>query len=128
MANLDKLKNRDYVVVLDKSGSMDTNDCANGQTRWDAAKESTQAIANRCNEYDPDGITVIPFAGSFKIYPNTTPAIVGQIFKENSPMGGTTLAPVLQAVFDDYLAQKKAGTAKANGVMTLVITDGAPQD
>lgn len=128
MSNLEKLKNRDYVLIIDKSGSMEERDCPAGQTRWDAAKETTQQIANRCAEYDPDGITVIPFAGSYKVYENTTPAVVANIFKENHPGGGTVLAPVLKAAFDSYLARKAAGKTKANGEILLVVTDGAPAD
>lgn len=128
MSNLDKLKNRDYVLVIDKSGSMETRDCPANQTRWDAAKETTQQIANRCAEYDPDGITVVPFASSFKVYESTTPAMVENIFKENSPGGGTILAPVLKNAFDSYLKRKAAGQTKANGEILLVVTDGAPVD
>ena len=128
MSQLDQLKNRDYYLVLDKSGSMETRDTKAGISRWDYAKESTLALARKLNEYDPDGITVIPFAGSFKVYPNTTPEKVEDIFRENSPMGGTTLAPALQACFDDYLANKKAGKAKSNGAIVVVITDGQPND
>lgn len=83
MGNLDQLKNRDYVLVLDKSGSMETKDTPTGQSRWDYAKESTMAVATKIAEYDPDGITVIPFAGSFKVYDNVTPATVQNIFSEN---------------------------------------------
>lgn len=126
--NTDNLKNRDYVLVIDKSGSMEERDCPGAKSRWESAQESTMAIATRCNEYDPDGITVVPFAGTFKVYENTTPSKVKDIFNENSPMGGTVLAPVLNKIFSDYLTQKKAGTAKANGVMCLVITDGQPSD
>lgn len=125
--NLDKLKNRDYVLIIDKSGSMATEDC-NGKSRWKAAQESTIAIAHRCNEYDPDGITVIPFASSYQGYANTTPDKVDQIFAANSPMGSTNLTPVLEHVFNNYLSEKKAGKSKPNGVMCLVITDGQPDD
>jgi uncharacterized protein YegL len=126
--NIDNLKNRDYVVILDKSGSMEERDCPGGQTRWDSARESVNAIAKKLNEYDPDGITVIPFASTFKTYPNTTPDTVSAIFAEQSPMGGTVLAPVLQHVFSDYTKRKAAGQTKANGEIVLVITDGAPVD
>lgn len=125
---MSKLENRDYVLVLDKSGSMSESDTKSGKTRWEEAKESTIALANAVQPFDADGITVIPFAGSFKIYENTTPAKVSEIFKENSPMGGTTLAPVLKAVFDSYNSRKKAGNTKANGEMLIVITDGQPTD
>lgn len=122
------LANRDYVLVLDKSGSMAEKDCPGGKSRWESAKESTLAIANKVAEYDPDGITVIPFAGSHKIYENTTPAKVKDIFNENEPMGGTTLGPVLKAVFTSYQSRKKAGTTKPNGEILIVVTDGQPTD
>lgn len=128
MTNLEKLKNRDYVLVIDKSGSMEERDCANGQTRWAAAQETTLQVANRTAEYDPDGINVITFAGSFKTYANTTPAKVTDIFRENNPGGSTFLAPVLASVFADYNARKAAGKTKANGEILLIVTDGAPQD
>lgn len=128
MTNLEKLKNRDFVLVLDKSGSMEESDTPTGQSRWDYAKESAVAIARKICEFDPDGITFIPFAGSFKVYENTTEAALKQVFAEHSPMGGTVLAPVLKSVFDSYKERKKSGKTKANGEMLLVVTDGQPQD
>lgn len=124
----EKLANRDYVLVIDKSGSMVDTDTPSGQSRWDYAKESAVAIAKTLSGYDPDGITVIPFAASFKVYENVTEAKVKDVFAENSPMGGTILAPVLKKVFADFLAKKKAGNVKANGEMLVVVTDGAPSD
>lgn len=126
--NIENLKNRDYVLVLDKSGSMEEKDTPSGKSRWEYAKESTMAVANRVSEYDPDGLTIITFAGSFKTYENQTPAKVGEIWKENEPMGGTVLAPVLNSVFSSYLERKKAGKTKANGEILIVVTDGQPSD
>lgn len=125
---MSKLENRDYVLVLDKSGSMGATDCAGGQSRWKAAEESTVALSRKISSLDPDGITVITFAGSHKTYENVTPDTVERIFKENEPGGGTTLGPVLAAVFADYKKRKAAGQTKANGEMLLVVTDGAPTD
>lgn len=128
MSNLERLKNRDYVLVIDKSGSMQEKDTPSGQSRWDYAQESTLAIAAKCEEYDPDGIKLIVFSGGFKTYENTTAAKVKEVFAENSPMGGTVLAPVLQSCFDDYLKRKAAGQTKANGEILLCVTDGQPTD
>lgn len=122
------LKNRDYYLLIDKSGSMQETDTPSGQSRFDYARESTEAIAKMLEQYDPDGITVIPFSGSHRVYPNTTAAKVKDIFQENQPMGGTMLALPLQACFDDYLANKAAGKAKANGAIVVVVTDGRPAD
>jgi Mg-chelatase subunit ChlD len=126
--DMEKLKNRDYVLIIDKSGSMEERDCPGGKSRWESLQESTMAIAVRCNEYDPDGITVIPFAGSFKVYDNTTPAKVKELFLENSPMGGTDLTPPLEWAFENYLKLKVKNQQKANGMLCIVITDGCPQD
>lgn len=123
-----ELQNRDYVLVVDKSGSMTATDTPNGRTRWDYARESTEAIARQVTQYDPDGPTVIPFSGSFKVYENTTPEKVADIWREQSPMGGTVLAPVLRQVFNGYLTRKKNGQTKAGGEMLLIVTDGQPQD
>lgn len=125
---MSKLENRDYVLVLDKSGSMEATDTPSGKSRWKEAEESTLAIASKITQYDPDGITVIPFASSFKVYENQTASKVAQVFKENSPMGGTTLAPVLKQVFADYNKRKAAGQTKANGELLIVVTDGQPSD
>lgn len=124
----ENLQNRDYVLVIDKSGSMGATDTPTGQTRFKYVEESTVAIASVLEKYDPDGITVIPFAGNYKVYDNTTAAKVADVFKENEPMGGTMLAAPLKQIFDNYTAQKKAGTTKANGTIVLVVTDGQPSD
>jgi len=122
------LENRDYVIVLDKSGSMGDTDTPTGQSRWAYAQESTEAIAREVSKIDKDGITVIPFSSSFKVYENQTESKLKEIWKEQSPGGGTTLAPVLKQVFADYMKRKKAGQTKPNGEVLLVVTDGQPSD
>lgn len=124
-----EIGNRDYYLIIDKSGSMSEQDVAGGLTRWQAVAESTAAIANRIVQLDDDGITVYVFSGRFKRYDNVkSDAIVKNIFKENEPFGGTVLAPVLRDAFSDYFKARAEGKAKANGATILVVTDGAPDD
>lgn len=125
---MSKLENRDYYVVVDKSGSMGDTDTPTGQSRWKYAEESAIAVARAVEQYDPDGITVVVFNGSFKVYDNTTAAKVKDVFAEHSPMGGTQLAAPLNAVFDHYLQAQKDGKGKENGALCIVITDGQPSD
>ena len=119
---------RDYTLIIDKSGSMSINDQPGGKTRWDAAQESTLALARKCEEIDPDGITVYLFSGRFRRYDNVTSDKVSQVYQENEPMGRTDLASVLQDAIADYLKRKASGEAKANGETILVVTDGEPDD
>lgn len=121
------LDNRDYTLIIDKSGSMSNTDRGTNKSRWETVKESTLALARKCDQLDPDGITVYLFSGKFKRYDKVTAAKVEQIFQENDPMGGTNLTAVLQDAVNQFFQRKKAGQAKG-GETILIITDGEPDD
>ena len=122
------LENRDYTLIIDKSGSMSTQDQAERKSRWEAVQESTLALAKKCDEFDPDGITVYVFSSRFKRYDNVTADKVTEIFQENEPVGRTDLYSVLKDALDNYFQRKSSGEAKENGEIFLVITDGEPDD
>lgn len=122
------MSDRDYTLIIDKSGSMSTPDQVGGRTRWEIAQESTLALARKAEQFDPDGITVYLFSGRFKRYDDVTSAKVAQVFLENDPAGTTNLAGVLQDALNNYFQRKAAGKSKPNGETILVITDGEPDD
>jgi uncharacterized protein with von Willebrand factor type A (vWA) domain len=121
------MKNRDYTLIIDKSGSMSLPD-RGGKSRWEVVQESTLALARKCEQLDPDGITVYAFSGKFKCYDNVTSSKVAQIFLENDPMGTTNLASVLSDATQSYFRRKAAGQTKPEGETILVVTDGEPDD
>jgi hypothetical protein len=120
------IQNRDYTLILDKSGSMSTTD-QGGKSRWDYVQESTLAIARKCEQLDPNGITLYTFSGRFRRYDNVTASRVNQVFLENDPIGSTNLAAVLQDATNNYF-QRKASGQITMGETLLVVTDGAPDD
>ncbi len=122
------MQDRDYTLIIDKSGSMSTPDQAGGRSRWDSAQESTLALARKCEQFDPDGITVYLFSSRFKRYENVTASKVEQLFQENDPAGTTNLAGVLQDAIAQYFQNKAAGQTKVGGETILVVTDGEPDD
>lgn len=122
------MEDRDYTLIIDKSGSMSTPDQAGGKSRWEIAQESTLALARKCEQFDPDGITVYVFSGRFKRYDDVTTSKVAQVFQENDPSGTTNLASVLQDATKNYFQRKAAGKTKPQGETILVITDGEPDD
>ncbi len=125
------LDKRDYTLILDKSGSMSSVEPVSKKSRWQALQESTLALARKCDQLDPDGITVYMFSymfsGKFRRYDQVSAAKVEQIFQENEPMGGTNLTSVLQDAINQFFQRKGAGKAKA-GETILIITDGEPDD
>jgi uncharacterized protein with von Willebrand factor type A (vWA) domain len=128
MGEIFMLEQRDYTLIIDKSGSMSMRDQQGDKSRWETMQESTLAIASKCEEFDPDGITIYLFSGRFRRYDNVTTSKVAQIFKENEPSGRTDLASVLQDATNSYFQRKTAGQTKANGETILVVTDGEPDD
>ena len=122
------IQERDYTLIIDKSGSMSTPDQAGGKSRWEIMQESTLALARKCEQFDPDGMTVYLFSGKFKRFDDVTSDKVAQIFMENDPAGTTNLAGVLKDATDNYFKRKAAGQTKANGETILVVTDGEPDD
>lgn len=121
----EELAKRDYVIAIDRSGSMGTPH-KGGKTRFQYAQEQTEALARKCAEFDSDGIDVLFFNNTVKSFEGVTADKVTQIFKESQPSGGTATDLVLAEVFNRYFTKKKAGTAKP--VTLLVITDGEPND
>ncbi|NJK53045.1 MAG: VWA domain-containing protein [Leptolyngbyaceae cyanobacterium SU_3_3] len=122
------MKDRDYTLILDKSGSMSTIDSSVNRSRWEYCQESTLALARKCEQFDPDGITVYLFSSRFKRYDDVTSSKVEQIFMENDPVGTTNLAAVLNDATNNFFQRKAAGKTKPQGETILVVTDGAPDD
>ncbi len=122
------LEDRDYTLIIDKSGSMATTEQKNGRTRWEILQESTFALASKCEYFDHDGITVYVFSNTFQRYDHVTSAKVKQVFAEHQPGGTTNLAGVLQNTINNYFQRKVEGKTKKNGEIILVVTDGEPCD
>jgi hypothetical protein len=123
------LNEREYTLILDKSGSMATKDQPGGRSRWAVARESAIALAAKCEELDHDGLTLYVFGSRFRRYENVTSERVGQVFEENEPAGGTDLAAVLDDAFAQYFdrcAKDSSGAARPETI--LVVTDGEPDD
>lgn len=96
----------DYKIVIDKSGSMSTNDTPTRISRWEQAKEWSKAIAQKCDQYDSDGLDVIIFDSYVTQYKNVTSDKVEKLFRENNPGGSTNTAGAIELALSDYLKDK----------------------
>lgn len=119
----DDLQKRDYVLVLDRSGSMsDPISKKDSTSKWKSMQESVLAVARKCQEFDDDGIDLYTFNTSFKKFENTTPEKVNEIFNTVGPNGGTDFVPVLKQVIDVHFSRANKPTT------VIVVTDGCPSD
>jgi Mg-chelatase subunit ChlD len=118
-----KLSEYDFIVVIDKSGSMgDPVKRGSDRSRWAAMQESVGVFVRDIQALDDDGIDIVLFGGqSIQAYEGVTAAKLADVWAENNPRGGTPLAEALQKAF--ALAGK---SAKKDFV--LVFTDGVPDD
>lgn len=122
----EELAKYDFVVMIDKSGSMGTEDCPGGKSRWAFAQEQTEAIAREAAKFDENGIDLVLFSTGVKAYDGVGVAEVTNAFATNSPGSSTDTAGALQSVFDKYNARNANGEAKP--LIIICVTDGAPDD
>lgn len=116
-----KLSEYDFIVAIDASGSMGTED-VKGRSRWESMQETASAFTRDLNKIDSDGLGLVVFSGSgIESYDGVTPAKIDEVFSHRSPRGGTPLAEALQA------ALKLAGKSDKKDFI-IVFTDGAPDD
>lgn len=128
------LKNRDYTVIVAKSESSVLQALGGADQRWLAAQLSLVTLAKKCEEMDPDGITIYISSnetqaiGSFKKYERVFSGQIDQVFLENHPPASLDLAAVLQAALHDYFVRKEMAPGNSKSETIVVMTDGEPAD
>lgn len=115
------LSEYDFVVVIDASGSMGTED-VKGRSRWVAVQESAETFARDVGKIDSDGIGLVLFSGAgIDVQDGVTADKVTEAFNKRGPRGGTPLAEALTE------ALKLAGKSDKKDFI-VVFTDGVPDD
>lgn len=146
--DLQRLAAHDIVLLVDKSGSMNTTDCpvsgggaaklgsiitpllAGGSllatSRWSWCHAQTEKMAKQTEEVLPEGFSVVLFDSRFAIFPHVTVNGLADMFRKNHPGGGTDLAAPLDCVFRDYFKRKQVPKASIKPLLIGIITDGCP--
>lgn len=116
------LSEYDFIVVIDKSGSMGETDMPGNRSRWDAVQESAVAFTREICAIDTDGIGLVLFSGtSVVVKDGCDVSAVKDAFGSNRPGGSTPLHSALAEAF------KLAGKSSKKDFI-IVFTDGVPDD
>lgn len=120
-AQINALTEYDFVIVVDASGSMGTED-VKGRSRWASMQESVEVLARDIEKLDSDGFDLVIFGGAnVSVHTGVTSATLSDAFATRRPNGSTPLAEALTE------ALKLAGKSDKKDFV-LVITDGVPDD
>lgn len=117
-----QLTEYDFIVVVDASGSMGTEDMSGGRSRWAYMQETASTFARDISKIDSDGLGLVVFGGSnIESFDGVDANKINEVFASRSPRGGTPLTEALTAAF------KLAGKSDKKDFI-IVFTDGVPDD
>ena len=116
------LSEYDFIIAIDKSGSMGETDMPGGRSRWEAVQESAISIAREVGKIDSDGLGLVLFSGTgVTSHDGVSVDKIKEVFAQNRPAGSTPLAEALEASF------KLAGKSDKKDFI-IVFTDGVPDN
>ena len=120
-ANIAKLSEYDFIVAIDASGSMGTED-VKGRSRWETMQETAEQLCRDISKIDSDGLGLVVFSGSnIESFDGVGVDKISEVFRARRPSGSTPLAEALTA------SLKLAGKSDKKDFV-IVFTDGVPDD
>lgn len=121
------LKGRDLVVLIDRSGSMDTTDCPGATSRWQWCRDQIANLSNETAGLMPHGFSLILFNNHCKSFPGVDTNSILQAFVNNKPDGGTDMASAVSKVLKEHRERKSINSPQPR-LVVAIITDGVPGD
>lgn len=128
------LRDRDYTVIIAKTASERSINPPRFAERWITAESAVMTLIQKCQDFDPDGITIYISCRSpeetcmFKKYEQVKTAELSQVIQAGYPPEKVDLQIVLQTALDSYFDRRSAQRTKPNGELILVLLDGEPSD
>ncbi|HEY9871404.1 MAG TPA: hypothetical protein V6D08_19760 [Candidatus Obscuribacterales bacterium] len=146
LRDLEVIGRRDVVILVDKSGSMTTQDCPSGLasrfasfltgtgryrgasfvSRWQWCQEQVYSLRQQVARALPGGLTLAFFDSKTRVFNNVDAEEIPSLFASNRPGGGTNMARALREQLADYFARRAAAGNSVKPLAVAIITDGLP--
>jgi hypothetical protein len=122
------LRDRDYTVIIARPMPIDYPPPHDLDLRWQSAEKVIVKIAQKCEELDPDGMTVYVATAPLLKYEHATSVVVAEILAAGYAADEIDLFTTLSAAIADYFERKEDELTKPNGEIIAVFLDGEPCD
>lgn len=116
-------KGDQFIIGLDISGSMQSNDCPGGATRFNYTLETMRTFIKEAAKWDPDGISFYAFNNAVKAYRDV--ATVEEIDQKIAALkvgGGTSTHLAINEAYKEHKEKNNEQT------FFMIFTDGEPSE
>ncbi|MEB3283130.1 MAG: hypothetical protein VKK42_29840 [Lyngbya sp.] len=123
----DLLKNRSYTIIIARSGiSRERNHPWFNE--WVDAQASLIDLAKKCQEFDPDGLTIYEASSYLIRYEKATVSRLAEVLQENNRSCITNVIEInlfeaIADVLNDYFERKANHQTQAKGEIIIVVLD-----
>lgn len=122
------LKNRDYTIILARNASRNAPALPGIEKQWLVAQNSIITLANKCEEFDSDGLSIYVASNPIQKYDQQTSEALAELLQKPYSSDSINLAGALKAALDNYFNRKASGQTKEKGEIIIVLLDKEPKE
>lgn len=120
--NLELNKGDQFIIGLDISGSMTSQDCPGNLTRFQYTLETVKTFVREAAKWDPDGVSFYPFGAQVHAYRDLKPEDIDAKIAGLRMEGATMTHLAIRAAYQEHKEKKNEQT------FFMLFTDGEPSD
>lgn len=120
--NLELNKGDQFIIGLDISRSMETQDCPGGMNRLNYTLETVRNFTREAAKWDPDGVSFYPFGAGVHAFPDLQPDDIDKKIATLKTEGATMTHLAVDRAFAEHTQKKSEQT------FLMLFTDGEPSD